>query len=310
MAIRSFCRARPSLAWVALLATLTWGLALSGTALGQASGAPENLWTRSQGEDWPTFLGPRQDGRSAETGLLADWPEAGPPIVWHKVVGEGYSMPSVDRGRLFHFDRERDAARLRAFAIETGEELWRSEYESTYEDAFGYSGGPRATPVVDGDFVYAFGVDGVLRCHRVADGSVVWERDTNEEYGVVPNFFGVASTPLVVGDVLIVPVGGSPRGNHDIHEGRVSSNGTGIVAFDKRNGKELYRGIDDLASYASPILRPINGRDQVLWFGRSAFWVFDPADGRVRASFPWRGAQGLFRQRRDAGVVGQPCLPH
>ncbi len=257
-------------------------------ASAQSSGAPESLWTRTQGEDWPTFLGPRQDGRSSETGLVATWPQSGPPIVWHKTVGEGYSMPSVVGGRLFHFDRERNSARLRAFAVETGEELWRSEYESTYEDAFGYSGGPRATPVVDGDFVYSFGVDGVLRCHRIGDGSVVWERDTNDQFGVVANFFGVASTPLIVGDLLIVPIGGSPAGNHDIHDGQVTTNGTGVVAFDKRNGQERYRAIDDLASYASPVLRPIDGRDQVLWFARSGLWVFDPADGNVKASFPWR----------------------
>ncbi len=64
------------------------------------------------GEDWPSFLGPRRDGKSRETGILLDWPETGPPLVWTRVVGEGYSMPSVAGGRLYHFDREGDEVRL------------------------------------------------------------------------------------------------------------------------------------------------------------------------------------------------------
>ncbi|REJ77160.1 MAG: hypothetical protein DWQ30_15870 [Acidobacteria bacterium] len=243
-------------------------------------------------EDWPTFLGPRQDARSAETGLLLDWPEQGPPILWTLRVGEGYSMPSIAGGVLLHFDRVGDEARLSAHDALTGELRWRQSYPSTYVDAFEFSGGPRASPVIDGELVFAFGVDGVLRCHRLSDGAVVWERRTGEEYGVVTNFFGVGSTPLVVGELLIVPVGGSPpappRG-WDIHQGEVPANGSGIVAFDKRTGEERWKGIDDLASYSSPVLRRSPaGEPEVAWFGRERLWLFAPGDGRVRASFPWR----------------------
>lgn len=246
-----------------------------------------NLWTRKSGSDWPTFLGPRQDARSTESGIV--WPEGGPPILWHRATGEGYSMPTVALGRLFLFDRHDDRARLTALHAETGEELWRSEYPSTYIDAFEYSGGPRSSPVIDADRVYAFGVDGRLRCHRMADGEVVWEVDTEEVFGVVQNFFGVAASPVVFDDLLIVPVGGSPKGEaHDIHAGAVKPNGSGIVAFDKSTGEVRYRAFDELASYSSPVLRNYAGRPRVLWFGRFDLRVFDPRDGRLFARFPWK----------------------
>lgn len=247
----------------------------------------EDLGTRRAGSDWPTFLGARQDARSTESGIV--WPEGGPPILWHRAVAEGYSMPTVAHGRLFLFDRHGDRARLSALESETGKELWRAEYPSVYVDAFQYSGGPRSSPLVDGDRVYALGVDGRLRCHRVVDGRVVWERDTVADFGVVQNFFGIASTPVISEGLLIVPVGGSPEGReYDIHAGEVAPNQSGIVAFDKLTGEVRYRAFDELASYSSPVLRSFRGEPTALWFGRSDLWLFDPRNGDLRARFPWK----------------------
>jgi outer membrane protein assembly factor BamB len=253
-----------------------------------AAAPPADLRTRVTGSDWPTFLGPHREPRSDETGILTEWPAGGPPIVWHTEAGEGYSMPSVARGRLFLFDRVGDRARLRAMRSETGEVLWTSTYPSTYEDAFGYSGGPRAAPVVDDDRVYAHGVDGRLRCHRVLDGEVLWERELEREYGIVTNFFGAASTPLVWGDLLLVVVGGSPAGDWDIHDGRVVPNGAGMVAFDKRTGEERWRAVDELASYASPLLRTLHGRERVVWLARGGLVLLDPRSGAVDLEMPFR----------------------
>ncbi len=246
--------------------------------------APD-LATRS-GDDWPTFLGAGRDARSREVGVR--WPAGGPPILWHREIGDGYSAPTVVRGRLFHFDRHGDRARLTALRAETGEELWRSEYETHYEDSFQYSGGPRASPVVDGNRVYVFGVDGRLRCHAVLDGAVLWEHDTQKKYGVVQNFFGIAATPLVWNDLLIVAIGGSPPGQWDIHAGKVKAGDSGIVAFDKATGRERYRTLGELASYSSPVVRTLDGRATALWLGRSGLWAFDPDTGALLASFPFR----------------------
>lgn len=243
-----------------------------------------NLATRTAGSDWPTFLGPTGDGKSTEP-LRTDWPL---PILWHKKIGEGYSMPSVARGRMFVFDRHGDKARLSSWNSETGEELWRSEYPTRYEDYYGYSNGPRTTPVASGDRVYAFGVEGLLRAHRAVDGEVLWEVDTTARFGVVQNFFGVGSTPVVFDNLLIVQVGGSPPGSPKIHSGEVVGNGSGIVAFDKRTGEVRYSVADTLASYASPALATVGGRRRGFLFTRGGLLAFAPATGTIDFFFPWR----------------------
>ncbi len=175
------------------------------------------------GHDWPRFLGPTGDGKSAET-ILRDWPAEGLPVLWHETLGEGYSAPSVAGGRVFVFDRVGDEARIRALADETGEELWTATYPTAYEDYYRYSGGPRASPVIDDGRVYVYGVEGRLRSHAAADGKLLWEVDTTERFAVVQNFFGVGSNPVVEGDLLIVQVGGSPPGSPRIHSGEVKGN--------------------------------------------------------------------------------------
>lgn len=243
-----------------------------------------DLRTRVSGSDWPGFLGPTGDGKSTER-IRTDWPL---PIRWHKKVGEGYSMPSVARGRLFMFDRHGDNARLSCWRSETGEELWHTEYPSVYEDYYDYSKGPRASPVIDDDRVYTFGVEGMLRGQRVVDGELLWQVDTTAEFGVVKNFFGVGSTPVIEGDLLIAHIGGSPPGSPKIHSGEVQGNGTGIVAFDKHTGEVRYAVTDNLASYSSPLLATIGDRRWGFVFAREGLVGFEPATGRVDFTFPWR----------------------
>ena len=246
--------------------------------------AADDPGRRAAGSDWPRFLGPTGDGKSSER-IRTAWPL---PIRWHKKIGEGYSMPSVAEGRLAVFDRHGDKARLASWRSETGEELGRSEYRSVYEDYYDYSKGPRTTPVVDDGRVYTFGVEGMLRAHRAVDGELLWQIDTTAEYGVVKNFFGVGSTPVIEGDLLIVPIGGSPEDSPAIHSGQVKGNGSGIVAFDKRSGKVRYSVTDTLASYASPTLATIDGRRWGFAFTRGGLVGFAPATGEVDFYFPWR----------------------
>src|SRR5207248_2913058 len=112
-------------------------------------------------------------------------------------LGTGYGMPSISLGRLFQFDRVGNQSRLSCLKSETGEFLWKSEYPTDYEDYFGYNNGPRCCPVVDGDRVYTYGAEGMLHCVHAVDGKKIWEVDTRAKFGVVQNFFGVASVPVV-----------------------------------------------------------------------------------------------------------------
>ncbi len=247
--------------------------------------------SRTTGVDWPGFLGPTGDSKSPEKGPLAPWPDTGPPIVWTAELGEGYGPPTVSQGRLFIFDRIENRDRLRALESETGRELWTFSYPTDYQDLYGYDGGPRASPVVDGDRVYIFGPEGMLHCLRVADGGVVWKLDTAAEYHVTQNFFGAGSTPVIYKDLLIAQIGGSPADMPPAPPGqlgRVVGAGSGVVAFDKRTGAARYKLTDELASYSSPKLATIGSRDWCFVFARGGLVGFDPAAGKLDFEFPWR----------------------
>ena len=271
-------------------ALVTVLLILSGTAVGSAEpgAAPVRARTRVQtGSDWPTFLGPSGNGTSPETGIRTDW-SGGLPNAWQTDLGEGYSMGSVAGGRLFLFDRVGDDARLTARDARSGLVRWTAAYPSQYEDLYGYSLGPRASPVVDGERVYTLGVEGRLRCHRAKDGGLIWEADTVSRFGVVQNFFGVGSTPVVEGDLLITMVGGSPPGSPPTRSGAVEGNGTGLVAFDKRSGEVRWTLSDELASYATPRVVTLGGRRRGFAFTRGGLLGFDPVRGTRDFFFPWR----------------------
>ena len=244
--------------------------------------------TRTSGSDWPDFLGPRRDNKSPETGILTDWPAGGPRVVWKKPLGTGYGTCSISQGRLMQFDRHGDMARLTCMNSETGEELWRFEYPTAYRDMFGYNNGPRCTPVIDGRRVYIYGAEGMLHCLSVVDGELLWRVDTAADYNVKQNFFGVGSTPLVEGDLVIAQVGGSPPGSPPTYTGDVVGNGSGIVAWDKLTGEERYRITDELAAYASPVAATIDGRRLCFVFSRGGLVGFEPESGNVSFQYPWR----------------------
>jgi len=245
----------------------------------------------TRGVDWPRFLGPTGNSKSPETGTLTEWGECGPPVVWHRPLGTGYGIGSVASGRFFQFDRYGDQARLSCLDSRTGELVWKFEYPTDYVDMLGYNDGPRSSPVVDGGLVYIFGAGGMLHCLRADDGKLVWKVDTAERFGVVQNFFGVGSTPVVDGDLLIVMIGGSPAESQDAGRfdlDRAVGNGTGIVAFDKRTGEVKYTITDELASYSTPQLATIHGRRWCFVFARGGLVGFDPLSGKVDFHYPWR----------------------
>jgi outer membrane protein assembly factor BamB len=284
-----------------------FAFALLGTAKADESALPPDLGTRKAGVDWPDFLGPQRNGRSPETGLAADVGARPLRVVWQCELGESYSSPSVSRGRLFHFDRYGYKHRLTCRNSETGEELWKYEIDADYSDMLGYNNGPRATPVVDGERVYAVSPEGQMHCVGVADGERVWSVDTIEKFHIVKNFFGVGSTPVVWGDLLIANIGGSPPGSpRNVYEagGRVEGAGTGVVAFDKRTGEVRWQATDELASYASPIVAEIDGRTWCFLFARGGIVGLHPATGAVDFQFPWRAASLESVNASSPVVVG------
>src|SRR5579872_2099426 len=132
----------------------------------------------TQASDWPTILGPTRDNVSVEKGIITPWPKTGLKKIWECDLGIGYAPPVVANGRLYHFGRFGDNARVTCCEAATGKEVWKFEYPTAYVDRYGYEPGPRACPVVDGDRVYLYGPEGLLYCLKAIDGKELWKVDT------------------------------------------------------------------------------------------------------------------------------------
>jgi outer membrane protein assembly factor BamB len=231
-------------------------------------------------DDWPQLFGPSRNGVSPETGLLEGWPKEGPPLLWQRALGAGYSGPVVASDRLIAFHRLGDQEVVECLDGATGEPRWKSAYATAYQDDLGKGDGPRATPLIAGRQVYTLGAEGKLHCLELATGKKLWDRDLNTDYQVRKGFFGVGTTPLLEGRWLLINVGGP---------------GAGIVALDPDSGKEIWRATGHEASYSSPVAATLAGRRLAIFFTRKGIVFLDPETGAVRYS-------KHFRSRGNASV--------
>jgi outer membrane protein assembly factor BamB len=188
--------------------------------------------------DWPQFLGPKRDNTTPEE--VAPW-KGELKALWKMPVGEAHSSPVVVNGLVYIFAQPKGANSdaLSAYDAKTGELKWKSDYDRPeFKPLFG--NGPRSTPVVSSGKVFTFGGTGILACWDAKTGDVAWKVDTLKEFKASNLFFGVSTSPIMLGeDKVAVMVGGK---------------GAGVVAFDVKSGKPVWQATDDPASYASPIL--------------------------------------------------------
>jgi outer membrane protein assembly factor BamB len=254
-------------------------------------GAPKPLNSKAFITDWPGFLGPRRDSHSQETMLLRKWPKDGPKLVWSMRRGEGYSSPVIVDRRLVFTHRINKKIHIDCLHAETGKRFWRVTYPSDYRGVYITNSGPRSTPTVSEGRVYVHGIQGQLFCLDLDTGRTIWERDLAKELSMVDDFFGVVSSPLIVGDVLVQSIS-CPKGPT-------------VVGFDKNTGKLLWgTGKKWAASSSSPVFAKIHGRDRVfvLAGGESrppigGLIVLDPKTGEPDFEHP-------FRSRLFASVTG------
>lgn len=256
----------------------------------------------ARAEDWPQFLGPRANGTSMETSLIDSFPAGGPPLIWEKVVGTGYSAPSIKDGKLVLHHRLNNEEVVEMFNVTDGKPIWRYAYPSSFVDPYGYNNGPRCTPLLTANRCYTFGAQGKLLCLDLSSGKRIWERDTQKDWEVPEAFFGVGSTPILEGNLLIVMVGGQPN--------------SGVVALDPETGKTVWESVgeknwqgqpmvgwpgertvdykrirfDKQASYATPVAATVNGERQIFCLMRQGLVSLNPADGTVNFSH-WFRAQ-------------------
>ncbi len=242
--------------------------------------------------DWPQFLGPQRNCTSTETGLLRSWDEKGPPVLWQRSVGEGYSSPVIAGDRLVLFHRAGDEEIVECLDAANGKELWKHREPTNYRDPLGKGDGPRSTPLIAGERVYTLSPGGRLLCLKLGNGDKVWQRDLLTDYNVPRSYFGVGTSPILENGRLLVNVG---------------SRDAGIVAFDKDSGKEVWKATQDGASYSSPIATDIDGVRQVVFFTRQGIVSLDPANGNVRFSKRWRSRMDASVNAATPVVVGD-CL--
>jgi len=221
------------------------------------------------GEDWPQWLGPRRDNSSTE--IVKPW-QGKLKVLWRKPAGEGHSSPVVADGRVFiHAKVEnKNEEEIVAFDAKSGEELWRTRYErAAFNSLFG--NGPRATPAIVKDRLYAFGITGVLTCLDTKKGDKIWQVDALQKFGAKNLFFGMACSPLVADDRVLVNVGGK---------------GASVVAFHCGDGKVAWKSMDDPASYSSSIVFGAGDKRQAVFLTGANLAGLDPADGGVYWRFP------------------------
>jgi len=248
---------RTGRAWLSTFLVVVWA-----SAAATAAGAT----------DWPQFRGPNRDGVSKETGLLTGWPVKGPEVSWRKKLGRGYSGISVVGDRLYTLFANGDGEFAVCLEAPSGKEVWRFRMDATFRNDFG--DGPRSTPTVFEGIVYVLSAKGKLHALQAKDGEAVWTRDLKEAYGAEPPEWGVATSPLVEGKLLIVDVGGSA--------------GRSVVAFDRKTGDEIWTSQKDKAGYSAPLAITVGGLRQVLLFTATQFVSLSPDDGSLLWKQPWK----------------------
>ncbi|MEN1679849.1 MAG: PQQ-binding-like beta-propeller repeat protein [Planctomycetota bacterium] len=222
-------------------------------------------------EDWPQWQGPTRDLAGSETGLLKEWPEGGPPRLWMcEGLGKGYSGPAVVGGVVYLMGADDGAAFLVAVDAESGKEKWRCELAEEFTN--GWGDGPRSTPTVDGDNIYAITSRGAVSCVSKA-GELVWQTDMLELGGKVPTW-GYAESPLV-DDRAVYCTPGREQGS--------------IAALDKQTGELIWQSTEATAEshYSSLVSAEINGVPQVVQQLPTVILGVAKDDGRVLWQEPW-----------------------
>lgn len=250
---------------------------------------PLLLASATRADDWPQWRGPQRDGVWRESGVVRQFDSEKLPVKWRAPLASGYSGPTVAAGRVFVMDRlvePMQQERIHCVDAETGQPLWSHAYQCPYVN-ISYDCGPRCSVTVDGARAYALGAMGNLHCLDAAEGKVLWHRDLNREYEIRMPIWGIAASPLVEGDLLVVQIGGR--------------NNACLVALDKLSGNERWRSLPDECSYSPPIVIEQAGRRVlVCWTGDNVVGL-EPQTGKPLWSVPSPPIQ-------DVAFIATPAL--
>ncbi len=230
----------------------------------------------SLADDWPQWLGPRRDGSTSES--VAVWTAENPPqVLWRQAVGPGYSSPVIGGGRVYIHSEVPGQQQEEVLAIDlsSGKVAWRDTYERPrYQSALG--SGPRATPILSGKRLFTLGINGMLTCYDAESGTRQWQVDLYKKLESTLPPFAVCCSPLVIGNRVIVSVGGDDRC---------------VVALDVKDGQIVWQSLDDVASTSSAVLfaggsRLAGASPDVVFLTPLRLVGLDPLDGSFRWEYP------------------------
>jgi outer membrane protein assembly factor BamB len=227
--------------------------------------------------DWPQFRGPNRDGVSAETGLLQQWPQGGPRLAWRATgLGGGYSSLSIVANHIFTIGEKGDSSFVLVLNAADGQPDWNARLGKSGAPGWGSFEGPRATPTLDGDLLYALGQWGDLVCLESATGKEVWRKSFTNDFGATRPEWGFSESPLVDGDNVVFTPGG-PKG--------------AVVALNKKTGELVWQSKDftDPAQYSSLIVAEIGGARQYIQLTMANVAGVAAGDGKVLWRAPRKG---------------------
>lgn len=236
--------------------------------------------TAALASDWPQLGGPQRDFTVDGVELADRWPEAGPEVLWRRPLGQGYSGIAVAGGRAFTMYRDGEAEVVLAVQLDSGATAWSESRAAPFADyhRMEHGSGPHITPLIAGDLVITVGIHGDLTARKAENGELVWRQELVRELGGTKMDRGYSNSPLLVGEQVVVPIGGE---------------GQGIGAFDVKSGQQVWKNQDFVNGYSSPQLLTIGGKQQLVLFHRDGVAGLDPHGGALLWDHPHSTSYGL-----------------
>jgi outer membrane protein assembly factor BamB len=221
---------------------------------------------------WIGFRGPDLGGRYDEQPIRTMWPASGLTPIWKQPVGEGYASFSIGGGRAYTIEQRGPLEVVAAYDVDTGREQWAATWDARFSETLG-GDGPRATPAWHDGVVFALGAAGELRALDDRTGRTLWRTNILQDSQATNLQWGMAASPLVVDDLVVV----LPGGGH----------GQSVAAYDRRTGSRRWTALDDQQSYASPMLATLAGRRQIVVLSASRVMGLSPDRGDLLWQHPW-----------------------
>ena len=236
-------RATPAAA-PAATPTVTPSTTTAAAAVAAPTATPAIAWTTG----WSGFRGARRDGHYSAGPILTDWTALRP--LWRQPVGGGHASFVAANGHAFTIEQRGGQEVAVAYDVLTGRELWTNAWEAVFISNSGGGPGPRATPAFHDGTLFVLGATGELRALDASSGKVRWRTNILDDAGAANRDFGIAASPLIVGNTVVTVPGGG--------------NGRAIIAYDRASGRVAWSALDDEPSYSSPVRVTLAGVEQIV----------------------------------------------